>query len=163
MTHAFSISHHPHLSPSHTQTHTTDRAKTKRFDGRGHTGTDRFGRGCHGLHLLMGHPYIAWRLQDGGGAEPKRQSSSSRVGSRGPVGGASSVKEEEQHHCKPIVLYHHSQIMNWPPDPPAGGQRAKGRGQKSQTQYDTVTYRNTQLPCTTRKTQLISTETPTDT
>lgn len=40
----------------------------------------------------------------GGGAEPKRQSSSSRVGSRGPVGGASSVKEEEQHHCKPIVL-----------------------------------------------------------
>lgn len=29
MTHAFSISHHPHLSPSHTQTHTTDRQRHK--------------------------------------------------------------------------------------------------------------------------------------
>lgn len=67
----------------------------------GHIGTNRFGRSCQGLHLLMGHPYVAWRLQR---AKPKRQNSSSRGGSRGPEGGASSVKEEEQHHCKPIVL-----------------------------------------------------------
>lgn len=60
-----------------------------------------------GAAMVSISSWVTHTLPDGyrtGGAEPKKQSSSSRVGSRGPVGGASSVKEEEQHHCKPIVL-----------------------------------------------------------
>lgn len=58
-----------------------------------------------GAAMVSISSWVTHTLPDGyRGAGPERQSSSSGVGSRGPVGGASSVKEEEQHHCKPIVL-----------------------------------------------------------
>lgn len=94
-----------------------------------------------GAAMVSISSWVTQTLPDGyeEGAQPKRQSSSSsRVGSTGPVGGASSVKEEEQHHCKPIVLKHHSQITNWPSEHPAGGQRAHAEDDKIKHTHSTV-------------------------
>lgn len=117
-----------------------------------------------GAAMVSISSWVTQTLPDGyeEGAQPKRQSSSSSgVGSTGPVGGASSVKEEEQHHCKPIVLKHHSQITNWPSEHPAGGQRAHAEDDKIKhthtTQWKTASQswlkERTQMrehPCITR-------------